>query len=80
MHVLLRDWLTNDLVLTKKKYADPNVLKTFLETLLGCQDTVAQLERICNTPLPFAYQAHLRASLWRVSFLSGVCVADRHFM
>ncbi|KAJ3504291.1 hypothetical protein NLJ89_g8011 [Agrocybe chaxingu] len=28
------------------------------------QDTVSNLERICNTPLPFAYQAHLRMSLW----------------
>lgn len=31
------------------------------------QDTVSNLERICNTPLPFAYQAHLRMSLWCVS-------------
>ncbi|KAJ3495512.1 hypothetical protein NLJ89_g10614 [Agrocybe chaxingu] len=35
---------------------------TFNLTLL--QDTVSNLERICNTPLPFAYQAHLRMSLW----------------
>lgn len=28
------------------------------------QDTLSNLERICNTPLPFAYQAHLRMSLW----------------
>lgn len=28
------------------------------------QDTVVNLERIKNTPLPFAYQAHLRMSLW----------------
>ncbi|KAF8067906.1 Bestrophin, RFP-TM, chloride channel-domain-containing protein [Lyophyllum atratum] len=28
------------------------------------QDTLANLERIRNTPLPFAYQAHLRMSLW----------------
>lgn len=28
------------------------------------QDTVVNLERIKNTPLPFAYQAHLRISLW----------------
>ncbi|KAF8629373.1 hypothetical protein AX17_005669 [Amanita inopinata Kibby_2008] len=27
-------------------------------------ETTAQLERIRNTPLPFAYQAHLRMSLW----------------
>ncbi|KAG6877902.1 hypothetical protein C0992_009095 [Termitomyces sp. T32_za158] len=28
------------------------------------QDTLNNLERIRNTPLPFAYQAHLRMSLW----------------
>lgn len=28
------------------------------------QDTLSNLERIRNTPLPFAYQAHLRMSLW----------------
>ncbi|KAF8908575.1 Bestrophin, RFP-TM, chloride channel-domain-containing protein [Gymnopilus junonius] len=32
--------------------------------ILLFQDTVSNLERICNTPLPFAYQAHLRVSLW----------------
>ncbi|KAF8881232.1 UPF0187-domain-containing protein [Infundibulicybe gibba] len=28
------------------------------------QDTLSNLERIRNSPLPFAYQAHLRMSLW----------------
>jgi len=28
------------------------------------QDTLSNLDRIRNTPLPFAYQAHLRISLW----------------
>jgi len=32
------------------------------------QDTVSNLERIKNTPLPFAYQAHLRVSLWLYLF------------
>ncbi|EKM56905.1 uncharacterized protein PHACADRAFT_254282 [Phanerochaete carnosa HHB-10118-sp] len=32
------------------------------------QDTVVNLERIKNTPLPFAYQAHLRISLWLYLF------------
>jgi len=32
--------------------------------LTSLQDTLSNLERICNTPLPFAYQAHLRMSLW----------------
>lgn len=34
--------------------------------LTSLQDTLSNLERICNTPLPFAYQAHLRMSLWYV--------------
>jgi ion channel-forming bestrophin family protein len=43
------------------------------------QDTVFNLERIKSTPLPFAYQAHLRISLWYVprndttSFQSSYC-------
>ncbi|KIP06316.1 hypothetical protein PHLGIDRAFT_107168 [Phlebiopsis gigantea 11061_1 CR5-6] len=32
------------------------------------QDVVMNLERIKNTPLPFAYQAHLRLSLWLYLF------------
>lgn len=30
------------------------------------QDTIANLERVADTPLPFAYQAHLRISIWYV--------------
>ncbi|KAF8987759.1 Bestrophin, RFP-TM, chloride channel-domain-containing protein [Cyathus striatus] len=36
------------------------------------QDTLCNLERICNTPLPFAYQAHLRISLWLYLFFLPV--------
>ncbi|KAJ8073440.1 hypothetical protein AAF712_003988 [Marasmius tenuissimus] len=40
-----------------------------LVTTMGLfQDTVSNLERIGNTPLPFAYQAHLRMSLWLYLF------------
>ncbi|KAJ2926685.1 hypothetical protein H1R20_g10406, partial [Candolleomyces eurysporus] len=40
-------------------------IATALQGNLGIlQDTLSNLERICNTPLPFAYQAHLRMSLW----------------
>jgi len=35
-----------------------------LANLTLLQDTCANLDRIRNTPLPFAYQAHLRMSLW----------------
>ena len=40
-------------------------IATALQGNLGTlQDTLSNLERICNTPLPFAYQAHLRMSVW----------------
>ncbi|TFK41737.1 Bestrophin, RFP-TM, chloride channel-domain-containing protein [Crucibulum laeve] len=37
-------------------------------SLTTLQDTLSDLERICNTPLPFAYQAHLRISVWTYLF------------
>ncbi len=37
--------------------------------IASLQDTVTNLERIKNTPLPFAYQVHLRMSLWYPSSL-----------
>lgn len=36
----------------------------FAAAIQSLQDTMANLERIRNTPIPFAYQAHLRMSLW----------------
>jgi putative membrane protein len=40
----------------------------FIANLTSLQDTLSNLERICNTPLPFAYQVHLRMSLWLYLF------------
>lgn len=37
---------------------------SMLNAILSLQDTFSNLERIMNTPLPFAYQAHLRITLW----------------
>ncbi|TFK67263.1 UPF0187-domain-containing protein [Pluteus cervinus] len=42
----------------------PSVASGILSNLATLQDTYQQLERIAYTPLPFAYQAHLRISLW----------------
>jgi len=40
----------------------------FVAELFGAtgklQDSITTLERVVTTPLPFAYQAHLRASVW----------------
>ena len=47
----------------------PAIATGVTNNLTTLQDTLSNLERICNTPLPFAYQAHLRMSLWWVCFL-----------
>jgi len=46
----------------------PAVAAGLTTNLSSLQDTLSNLERICNTPLPFAYQAHLRMSLWLYLF------------
>ncbi|KAF8962275.1 Bestrophin, RFP-TM, chloride channel-domain-containing protein [Flammula alnicola] len=46
----------------------PAVATGVTNNLTSLQDTLSNLERICNTPLPFAYQAHLRMSLWLYLF------------
>ncbi|KAF8801148.1 UPF0187-domain-containing protein [Phlegmacium glaucopus] len=43
---------------------EPAIATGMTTNLASLQDTVLNLERICNTPLPFAYQVHLRMSLW----------------
>jgi len=42
----------------------PAIATGFTACLTTLQDSLSNLERVCNTPLPFAYQAHLRMSLW----------------
>ena len=42
----------------------PPMVATIINSITVLQDTLSNLERIRNTPLPFAYQAHLRMSLW----------------
>lgn len=42
----------------------PAIATGLVTNISNLQDTVNNLERIRNTPLPFAYQAHLRLSLW----------------
>jgi len=46
----------------------PAIATGVTANLSTLQDTLSNLERICNTPLPFAYQAHLRMSLWLYLF------------
>ena len=42
----------------------PAIATGVTANLTTLQDSLSNLERICNTPLPFAYQVHLRMSLW----------------
>jgi len=51
----------------------PAIATAVTANLTSLQDTLSNLERICNTPLPFAYQAHLRLSLWLYLFFLPVC-------
>lgn len=46
----------------------PAVASALVNNIGSLQDTLANLERIATTPLPFAYQAHLRMSLWLYLF------------
>jgi len=46
----------------------PAIATGFTACLTTLQDTLSNLERVCNTPLPFAYQVHLRMSLWMYLF------------
>lgn len=48
----------------KSGLVQPAIATALQGNLATLQDTLSNLERICNTPLPFAYQAHLRMSLW----------------
>ena len=50
----------------RNQLVPPAVATGFIASLTTLQDTLSNLERVCNTPLPFAYQAHLRMSLWYV--------------
>lgn len=53
-------------MLLKAGQLQPASATTMVNAISALQDTVTNLERIKNTPLPFAYQAHLRISLWYV--------------
>jgi putative membrane protein len=54
------------LVLMKYGLIQPAIASGITTNITQLQETLSHLERICNTPLPFAYQAHLRMSLWYV--------------
>lgn len=57
--------------LQKGGVVTPAIASGLVSNIGLMQDTFNNLERIRNTPLPFAYQAHLRISLWCVYFMNG---------
>jgi hypothetical protein len=50
--------------LLKNSLLPPAAASLLTNTIAGLQDAVYGLDRIKTTPLPFAYQAHLRMTLW----------------
>ncbi|KAJ8519419.1 hypothetical protein ONZ45_g3612 [Pleurotus djamor] len=52
----------------KQNLVTPAIATALTNNLSMLQDTMSNLDRIRSTPLPFAYQAHLRMSLWLYLF------------
>ncbi|KAJ7243175.1 UPF0187-domain-containing protein [Mycena haematopus] len=50
--------------LLRNGWLQPALATGLMNNIASLQDTLSNLDRIGNTPLPFAYQAHLRMSLW----------------
>ncbi|KAI0088883.1 UPF0187-domain-containing protein [Irpex rosettiformis] len=50
--------------LMRKGLLTPASATAMNNAIVALQDTVSNLERIKDTPLPFAYQTHLRMSVW----------------
>ncbi|KAG5651737.1 hypothetical protein H0H81_007626 [Sphagnurus paluster] len=50
--------------LMRNNLVQPAIATGVTNNITLLQDTLSNLERIRNTPLPFAYQFHLRISLW----------------
>ncbi len=66
VHTGCYQYLTFFLGCMRNGLLQPAIATGVTGNLTSLQDTLSNLERICNTPLPFAYQAHLRMSLWYV--------------
>jgi ion channel-forming bestrophin family protein len=58
--------------LLKKGLLTPALATGIMNNISSLQDSATNLQRIRNTPLPFAYQAHLRMSMWLYLFFLPV--------
>ncbi|THH07752.1 hypothetical protein EW145_g3159 [Phellinidium pouzarii] len=54
--------------LMQNDYINATFASTFSSAIISLQDAMANLDRIRGTPIPFAYQAHLRISMWLYLF------------
>jgi putative membrane protein len=63
-------WLLRNGLLT------PAIATGLTNNIGSLQDTMSNLDRIRNTPIPFAYQVHLRMSLWLYLILLPFQVLD----
>nr|GAT51988.1 predicted protein [Mycena chlorophos] len=62
-------------------WLQPAAATGLMNAIASLQDTLSNLDRIGNTPLPFAYQAHLRMSLWLyLLFLPFQIVSSLHYI
>ncbi|KAJ6608293.1 UPF0187-domain-containing protein [Mycena sp. CBHHK59/15] len=67
--------------LLRNGYLQPALATGLMNNIASLQDTLSNLDRIGNTPLPFAYQAHLRMSLWLyLLFLPFQLVSLLHYL
>jgi len=65
----------------KNGWLQPALATGLMNNVASLQDTLSNLDRIGNTPLPFAYQAHLRMSLWLyLLFLPFQVVSGLHYL
>jgi predicted membrane chloride channel (bestrophin family) len=51
-------------MLLRNGFLQPAIATAYVNSITSLQDCVANLERIRTTPIPFAYQTHLRMSVW----------------
>ncbi|KAJ6484402.1 UPF0187-domain-containing protein [Mycena vitilis] len=67
--------------LLRNGWLQPALATGLMNNIASLQDTLSNLDRIGNTPLPFAYQAHLRMSLWLyLLFLPFQVVSFLHYL
>ncbi|TDL17547.1 UPF0187-domain-containing protein [Rickenella mellea] len=54
--------------LLKKGLLQPPIQSALVANIASLHDTMANLDRVRTSPIPFAYQAHLRMSMWLYLF------------